>query len=41
MKIRLVGARMFHEDGRTDEQTDIKKQKIFFRHFTNASDKAF
>ena len=41
MKIRLVGARMFHEDGRRDEETDVTKLKIFFPHFANASDKAF
>jgi len=36
MKIRQVGAELFHVDGRTDEQTDITKLIVAFRNFTNA-----
>jgi hypothetical protein len=36
MKIRLVGAEMFHADGRTDEWTDMTKLIVAFRNFANA-----
>jgi hypothetical protein len=40
MKIRPVGAELFHSDehagGRTDEQTDVTKQKVVFPNFANA-----
>jgi len=36
MKIRQVGAELFHVDGRTDEQTDITKLIVAFRNFANA-----
>jgi hypothetical protein len=35
MKIRPVGAELFHADGRTD----MKKQRANFRNFVNASKK--
>ena len=40
MKIRPVGAEMFHvdghKDGRTDGQTDMTKLTVAFRNFANA-----
>ena len=36
MKIRPVGAELFHADGQTDEQTDMTKLKIALRNFANA-----
>jgi hypothetical protein len=40
MKIRLVGAEMFHADGRTDGQTtDMTKLIVAFRNFANAPNK--
>jgi len=36
MKIRLVGAELFHADGRTDGQTDMTKIIVAFRNFANA-----
>ena len=40
MKIRLVGAELFHVDGRTDRQTDgrtdVMKLIVAFRNFTKA-----
>ena len=35
MKIRLVGAELFHADGRTngDRQTDITRLTVAFRNF--------
>jgi len=36
MKIRLVGAEVFYEDGRTDRQTDMTKLIVAFRSFANA-----
>jgi len=37
MKIRLVGAELFHADGRTDGQTtDTTKLIVAFRNFANA-----
>ena len=37
MKIRPVGAELFHADGRTDGQTDITKVIVTFRNFSKAS----
>ena len=36
MKIRPVGAELFHAGARTDGQTDIKKLIVAFRNFANA-----
>jgi hypothetical protein len=36
MKIRPMGAELFHADKRTDRQTDITKLKITFLNFANA-----
>jgi hypothetical protein len=36
MKIRPVGAELFHVDGQTDGQTDMTKLIVAFRKFTNA-----
>jgi hypothetical protein len=36
MKIRLVGAELFHADRRTDVQTDTTKLTVAFRNFANA-----
>jgi hypothetical protein len=36
MKIYLVGAELFHADGRTDGRTDITKLIIAFRSFVKA-----
>jgi len=36
MKIRSVGAELFHADGRTDRQIDTKKLIVDFRNFANA-----
>jgi hypothetical protein len=36
MKIRPVGADLFHADGRTDRQTDMTKLRVAFRNFANA-----
>ena len=42
MKIRLVGAELFHADGRTDGRTDgktdITKRIATFRNFAKASE---
>jgi len=38
MKIRSVGAELFHVGGRTEGQTDITKLIVAFRNFANASD---
>jgi hypothetical protein len=35
MKIRPVGAELFHTDGRTDRQTDMTKLIASFRNFAN------
>jgi len=35
MKIRPVGAELFHADGRTDGQTDMTKPIVAFRNFLN------
>jgi hypothetical protein len=39
MKIRPVGAALFHADGRTDRQTDMTNLIVAFRNFANASNK--
>jgi hypothetical protein len=43
MKICPVGAELFHVDGRTVKQTDMKKLRVTFRNFANApkSDPSF
>jgi hypothetical protein len=35
MKIRLVGAELFHLDGRMDGRTDMKKPTVTFLNFGN------
>jgi hypothetical protein len=39
MKIRPVGAGMFHADGRTDGQTDMAKLIVAFPNSANASER--
>jgi Fe-S-cluster formation regulator IscX/YfhJ len=39
MKIRPVGAELFHADGRTDRQTDMTKLIVAFSNFANAPKK--
>ena len=36
MKIRPVGAELFHADGRTDRRIDMMKRIVAFRNFENA-----
>jgi len=36
MKIRPVGAELYHADRRTDGRTDMTKLIVTFRNFTNA-----
>jgi hypothetical protein len=36
MKIRSVGAELFHSERRTDVQTDMTKLIVAFRSFANA-----
>jgi len=36
MKIRPVGAELFHADGRTDRRSDMTKLIVAFRNFANA-----
>jgi len=36
MKIRPVGAQLFHEDGRMDRPTDMTKLIVAFRNFMKA-----
>jgi hypothetical protein len=36
MKIRSVGAELFHADGRTDRQTDMTNLILAFRNFAKA-----
>ena len=36
MKLRLVEAKLFHADGRTDGRTDTTKVTVAFRIFANA-----
>ena len=40
MKIRLVGAELFHADGRMDRQTDMTKRIVAIRKSANAPIKA-
>jgi hypothetical protein len=35
MKIRPVGAELFHADGRTDRQAGMRKLIVAFRNFAN------
>jgi hypothetical protein len=35
MKIRPVGAKLFHEDRRTDGRTDMTKLMVTFRNIAN------
>jgi hypothetical protein len=35
MKIHLVGAELFHTDGRTDGQTDMMKLIVIFHNIVN------
>jgi hypothetical protein len=35
MKIRLVGAELYHVDGHVDKQADMTKLIITFRNFAN------
>jgi hypothetical protein len=37
MKIRSVGAELFHADGRTDGQTDVTKKIVHILNFEYAS----
>jgi len=37
MKIRSVGAELFHADGRTDRQRDVTKLILVFSNFAKAS----
>jgi len=39
MKIRSLGAELFHAGGRTEGQTDVTKLIVAFRNFANAPDK--
>jgi Fe-S-cluster formation regulator IscX/YfhJ len=39
MKIRIVVAKLFHVDGRTHRQIDMKKLIVAFRNFTNVPKK--
>jgi D-mannonate dehydratase len=41
MKIRLVGAELFHEDERTDGQTDMAKLIVAFHNFAKATNQSF
>jgi hypothetical protein len=36
MKIRPVGAKLFHADGRKDGQTDMAKLRVAFHNFAYA-----
>ena len=36
MKIRLVGAEWFNEDGRAEGRTDVTKRIVVFRNFAIA-----
>jgi hypothetical protein len=36
MKIRPLGAQLFHADGQTHRQTDTMKLIVAFRNFANA-----
>jgi len=39
MKIRPVAVDLFHTDRQADRQTDLTKQIVAFRNFTNAPEK--
>jgi hypothetical protein len=39
MKIRSVGAELFHADGQTKKRTDMTKLAVAFRNFVNAPKK--
>jgi hypothetical protein len=39
MKIRPVGAELFHADGRTDSQTNMTKLTVTFRNFASSPNK--
>ena len=39
MKIRPVGAELFHADGRMDGRTDMTKLTVAFRNFANVPKK--
>jgi hypothetical protein len=41
MKIRPVGAELFHSDRQTDRQTDMTKPRVSFHYFSNAPKKSF
>jgi len=41
MKIHFVAAELFNVEGRTDGQTNITKQTIAFRNFTNSPNDRF
>jgi hypothetical protein len=41
MKIRPVGAEMFHADGQRDRQTDMTKLAVSFRNFESTPDMHF
>jgi len=36
MRIRRVGAELFHEGGQSDEQPDLAKLTVPFRNFANS-----
>jgi hypothetical protein len=41
MKIRLVGADLFHAERQMDGQTDMKKLAVVFRNIANAFIKGY
>ena len=41
IKIRPVGAELFHEEGRTDGSTDMTKLIVALHHFANPSNNHF
>ena len=41
MKIRLVGADLFHTDGHTDGQKDMKNVTVAFRNIVDSPKKNF
>jgi len=41
LKVRLVGAELFHADGWTDRQTDMTTLIVAVRHFSHASKISF
>jgi len=36
MKVRLVGAKLFHSDGQKGRHNETNKLKVAFRNFVNA-----